>query len=434
MAAGLAMVLAACALPQNDASAPTPELAETPPNIIWIIADDQAYGDFGFMGHDIIKTPNLDKLAAESAVFPNGYVPSSLCRASLATLITGKYAFDHGICFNDPPEGIAHADTFRFLQMQTPVPMELKQQGYRSLQTGKFWEGVYTNGGFTDGMTQGRRHGDEGLKIGRVTMKPIDTFIGSGGEDPFFIWFAPYLPHAPFDASERFRQPYEGLGLDSRTLGYYANIAWLDETVGQLMDLLEKHDAMDNTVIMFVVDNGWAVKEAGATYKDLNGRILPFHRRSKQSPYENGVRTPIMVKWPGRIEPGRYDNLVSSIDFYPTTLAMAQMDQRPELPGLNLLPFLKKQATLAPRTVFGEIYLHSSIELDNPGINMTHRWARKGDWKLIVNDYDEGKAELYNLRDDPAEKNNLAIDPAQASRVAGMRAEIEAWWSINPSS
>lgn len=432
MAAGLALVLAACTAPQTDASALAPELAETPPNIIWIIADDQAYGDFGFMGHDIIKTPNLDKLAAESALFPNGYVPSSLCRASLATLITGKYAFDHGICFNDPPEGIAHADTFRFLQMQTPVPMELKQQGYRSLQTGKFWEGVYTNGGFTDGMTEGRRHGDKGLQIGRVTMEPIDTFL-SKGEDPFFIWFAPYLPHSPFDAAQRLREPYEGKGLDDRTVGYYANIAWLDETIGQLMDLLEKHDEMDNTIIMFVVDNGWAVKEAGSTYKDLNGRTLPFHRRSKQSPYEDGVRTPIMVKWPGKIAPGRHDNLVSSIDFYPTTLAMAQMDQRSDLPGLNLLPFLTKQATLAPRTVFGEIYLHSSIELDNPGINMTHRWARKGDWKLIVNDYDEGKAELYNLRDDPREKNDLAADPAQASRVAGMRAEIEAWWTINPA-
>lgn len=433
MAAGLALVLAACTVPQTDAGALAPELAETPPNIIWIIADDQAYGDFGFMGHDIIKTPNLDKLAAESALFPNGYVPSSLCRASLATLITGKYAFDHGICFNDPPEGIAHADTFRFLQMQTPVPMELKQQGYRSLQTGKFWEGVYTNGGFTDGMTEGRRHGDKGLQIGRVTMEPIDTFMGNADEDPFFIWFAPYLPHSPFDAAQRLRDPYEGMGLDDRTVAYYANIAWLDETIGQLMDLLEKHDEMDNTIIMFVVDNGWAVKEAGSTYRDLNGRRLPFHRRSKQSPYEDGVRTPIMVKWPGKIAPGRHDNLVSSIDFYPTTLAMAQMDQRSDLPGLNLLPFLTKQATLAPRTVFGEIYLHSSIELDNPGINMTHRWARKGDWKLIVNDYDEGKAELYNLRDDPREKNDLAADPAQASRVAGMRAEIEAWWTINPA-
>lgn len=431
--AAMVAVVAGCIAPQAEGGQGlAAEGSGDRPNIIWIIADDQAFKDFGFMGNTLVHTPNLDRLAAQSAVFPNGYVPSSLCRASLATLITGKYAFDHGICFNDPPKGFTQPDTFKFLQMQTPIPKELKSRGYRSMQTGKFWEGAFTNGGFTDGMTLGGRHGDAGLTIGRKTMAPIDTFLGGTGSDPFFLWFAPYLPHAPFDAPERFEAPFAGKGLDKKTLRYYANIHWLDETVGQLMDLLEKHDKMDDTVIMFIVDNGWAPLLDGKSYRDLQGRALYFDPRSKSSPYEEGVRTPIMVKWPGRIKPGRYDDLVSSVDFYPTTLAIAGLDQRNDLKGRNLLPFVLRKSSMAPRTIFGEIYYHTSVNLDDTKVNVTHRWARKGDWKLIVNDYDKGRPELYNLIEDPGEKRNLAQAPAQKARLAAMQGEVEQWWKAAP--
>ena len=426
--AGAITVLVSCAVPQENPASGAGQTAPAPPNIIWIIADDQAYSDFGFMGNDVVKTPHLDKLASESALFPNGYVPSSLCRASLATLITGKYAFDHGICFNDPPKGIPHSATFRFLEMQEPIPRALKARGYRSLQTGKFWEGVYSNGGFTDGMTQGTRHGDEGLKIGRETMEPIRQFLGDVGDDPFFIWFAPYLPHAPFNAVEAYKEPFRAMGLDERTVGYYANISWLDDTIGELMELLEKSGKADNTVIMFIVDNGWLPNREGESFRDLQGRNLRFDARSKQSPYEGGVRTPVFVHWPGRIAPARHDELVSSIDFFPTTLAFAGAPQNFDLPGTNLRPFVEQRVSLSPRTIFGEIYYHSSIDLDDPKVNMTHRWARKGDWKLILNDHDEGRPELYDLASDPDEKIDLASDARHSARVAAIRAEIEEWW------
>lgn len=426
--AGLLAALTSCALQQDGAAIEGTSTTEARPNIVWIIADDQAYTDFGFMGHDIVRTPHLDKLASESAVFPNGYVPSSLCRASLATLITGKYAFDHGICFNNPPEGIPHSMTTSFLEIQRPIPLALQAGGYRSLQTGKFWEGVYTNGGFTDGMSQGTRHGDAGLRIGRKTMEPIRTFLAENKEDPFFIWFAPYLPHAPFDAVESYKEPFRGKGLSKREIGYYANISWLDDTVGQLTELLEESGQADNTVIMFIVDNGWLPNRDGESFRDLQGRTLRFDARSKQSPYEGGVRTPVFVRWPGKIKPGRYDDLISSIDFFPTTLSLAGLSQQRELPGRDLLPFLKQQASLPPRTVFGEIYYHDSVVLGNPRVNMTHRWARKSDWKLILNDHNDGQPELYNLILDPKEKNNLAADPEQAMRVSEIRAEIDEWW------
>lgn len=425
---GLFAALIGCALAPEKTTEVELSQQQTPPNIVWIISDDQAYSDFGFMGHDLVRTPHLDKLASESALFPNGYVPSSLCRASLATLITGKYAFDHGICFNDPPDGIPHSETFRFLQAQKPMPMELQAAGYRSMQTGKFWEGVYTNGGFTDGMTMGTRHGDAGLRIGRKTMEPIDAFLSDVGDDPFFIWFAPYLPHAPFDAVEAYKEPFRGKGLGRREIGYYANISWLDDTVGQLMDLLEKNGQEDNTVIMFVVDNGWLPNRDGESFRDLQGRNLRFDARSKQSPYEGGVRTPIFVRWPGRIKPGRHDDLVSSIDFFPTTMALAGLPAAEGLPGRNLRPFLEHRASLPPRTVFGEIYYHTSLELDNPTVNMTHRWARRDDWKLILNDHDQGRPELYNLALDPDEKRDLAADPDHADKLTSLRDEIQAWW------
>src|SRR5262245_52746572 len=123
---------------------------ERPPNVVMIVADDQSWTDFGFMGHNVIQTPRLDRLAAESALFPNAYVPTSLCRASLATLLTGLYAHQHKICCNDPPEGVDRALMHPFIKQAPTVPRLLAKAGYRSFQTGKFWEGHHSNAGFTD--------------------------------------------------------------------------------------------------------------------------------------------------------------------------------------------------------------------------------------------------------------------------------------------
>ena len=126
------------------------------PNVVLIISDDQGWGDFGFMGHEVIRTPNLDRLAADSAVFPNGYVPTSLCRASLASLMTGLYGTQHKICCNDFPTEKDRSATHPFIKSVPTVPRLLAEAGYASLQTGKFWEGHYSNAGFTDGMTDAR--------------------------------------------------------------------------------------------------------------------------------------------------------------------------------------------------------------------------------------------------------------------------------------
>ena len=169
-----------------------PLQAAAPPNVVLIISDDQGWKDYSFMGHPQIRTPHLDKLASRSLVYTRGYVPDSLCRPSLATMLTGQYPNRHKITGNDPvaPPGMPRPKFYKSpafkegrevmnanLAKHPLLPAVLGEKGYLSLQTGKWWQGHFRNGGFTHGMTQGGRHGDEGLSIGRESMKPISDFI-----------------------------------------------------------------------------------------------------------------------------------------------------------------------------------------------------------------------------------------------------------------
>ena len=211
--------------------------AEQPPNIVLIISDDQSWTDFGFMGHETIKTPNLDKLAKESVTFRRGYVPTALCRPSLMTLVTGLHAHQNNVTGNDPArtkQNASHAEKsgkearellISNIDKHPTVPRLLKEKGYLSFQCGKWWEGSYQRGGFTHGMTrgypkQGGRHGDDGLKIGREGMGPINDFIDTAveAEKPFFIWYAPFLPHTPHTPPERLLKKYQQ---DGRPLADY---------------------------------------------------------------------------------------------------------------------------------------------------------------------------------------------------------------------
>src|SRR5258708_5506719 len=293
-----------------------------------IVADDQGWTDFGFMGHPVVSTPRLDALAAESALFPNAYVPTSLCRASLATLLTGLYAHQHQICCNDPPEGVDRAAMHPFIKQAPALPRLLGQAGYRSFQTGKFWEGHFSNAGFTDGMTTKGRHGEEGLVIGRQTMQPIYDFLAADREKPFFIWYAPMLPHEPHVPPPQLLEKY---AVDGRTLKlakYYAMCERFDATCGQLLDELDRRHLRENTLVVFVVDNGW-IQETGET-RTTRGNFAP---QSKLSPYDGGLRTPVMLRWPGHTRPGRYEDLVSTIDLVPTILAACAVATPKELPG-----------------------------------------------------------------------------------------------------
>ena len=225
-----------------------------------IIGDDQAWGDFGFMGHPVIETPNLDQLAAESALFRRGYVPSSLCRPSLATLISGLYPHQHKIAGNDPAPGTDRGEMLRHIRRIPALPRLLAPKGYVSHQSGKWWEGNFREGGFTAGMTHGDprrkgRHGDEGLKIGREGLQPVFDFIDGADGKPFLIWYAPFLPHTPHTPPKRLLDKYQSADRPSELARYYAMCEWFDETCGELLDGLQSRALKDNTLVVFVTDN-----------------------------------------------------------------------------------------------------------------------------------------------------------------------------------
>ncbi len=321
------------------------------PNVVMIISDDQRYADFGFMGNVDVHTPNLDRLAAQSARFTHGYVPSSVCRPSLATLLTGLYPHQHGIHFNHPPPGFAKLtktpaigkqqyDQLRrqgaaLIRDSATLPRLLAAQGYRCLQTGKYWEGHFRNAGFTDGMTiaepSGGRYGDKqlangdivahgngdhGLAIGRETMKPIDDFLDDRGDSPFFIWYAPFLPHTPHDAPQQYFDLVDRKVPPFRR-PYYASIAQFDATVGQLVDAIERRRLEENTLFVFVVDNGW---QPDPERFIANRSQWEHTATSKRAPFDAGLRTPILIRWDGQTVAATYDAPVSSVDIVPTIL------------------------------------------------------------------------------------------------------------------
>ncbi len=427
--------------------------ADGPPNIVLILSDDQAWTDYSFMGHEYIETPHLDALAKRSAVFTRGYVPTALCRPSLATLATGLYVHQHKISGNDPAKlpgmvkGKKESDEYRALKEKLishidaqPTIMDLVgEQGYLSHQSGKWWEGNYKRGGFTHGMTRGfpqpgGRHGDDGLKIGREGMKPVFDFIDMAvdEEKPFYLWYAPFLPHTPHNPPQRLFEKYKAKGIESDHVArYYAMCEWFDETCGQLIDYVDDKGLTENTLFVYICDNGWIQSP------DKGG----YAPRSKQSANEGGVRQPTMFSWPGVIEPGdRGEQLCSSVDIVPTMLAAAGAKIPDNLPGYNLLPILKSGEPTPREIVFGEGCAHDVANVDDPEESLLYRWAIEGKWKLLLT-YDgvvgryasshpreEKRPQLYDLFADPTEDHNVAKDHPEV--VARLAKKIEEWYPV----
>ena len=217
---------------------------------------------------------------ARGMTFTRGYVPVALCGPSLATIVTGLYPHQHGVLGNDPVfpnrEKLGYGSEFytkragyyediigNFEQLKT-LPDLLSEKGYVSFQTGKWWMGNYKNGGFDYGMThgdpaRGGRHGDEGLKIGREGMDTIFQFIDYAlkEEKPFFLWYTPFLPHTPHNPPDSLLQKYLPVAPSKNVADYWAMCEWFDITCGQLMDFVDKKGLSENTLFVYVCDNGW---------------------------------------------------------------------------------------------------------------------------------------------------------------------------------
>lgn len=418
-------------------------VAADPPNVVLIISDDQAWTDFGFMGHEHIRTPHIDRLARQSRTFTRGYVCDSLCRPSLVTLITGLYPHQHGIVGNDPPppddlkgasKRVQRSDP-RYLQRRIdyikhidddPRLAEIlhRRLGYLSHQSGKWWEGNFSRGGFTHGMThgdrrRGGRHGDNGLIIGRQGLDPIFQFIDASTKQkkPFFVYYAPFMPHTPHTPPKRLLEKYRDKTPHLPIAKYWAMCEWFDETVGQLLGHLDQKGLAENTIVLFVVDNGWINQTGRSAYAP----------RSKRSQYDGGVRTPIMVRWPAKVKP-KMDttHAVNSIDLVPTVLSAVGLKPTAEMQGIDLLD---AAAVENRKAIFGEIFEHDIQHMTRPVASLRFRWVIEGEWKLILPHSarePKAKSELFHITADPHERNNLAAQ--RSGIVARLTKRIDDWW------
>ena len=431
-----------------------PCVAGDSPNIVLIISDDQAWTDYSFMGHKVIQTPHLDRLAKRSATFPRGYVPTALCRPSLMTLATGLYTHQHKTSGNDPSHALASPKTQaqKYKQLQGELIAHIDQhptvakllgaKGYLSHQSGKWWEGDFKRGGFTHGMSRGfpqrgGRHGDDGLTIGRKGMKPVFDFIDESvaAEKPFFVWYAPFLPHTPHTPPKRLLDKYKDKVDSLFVAKYYAMCEWFDETVGQLVEKIDESGQADNTLIVYICDNGWIQSQAKRGYAP----------RSKQTANEGGTRQPTMFCWPGVIKPGdRGKQLCSSVDLVPTMLSAGGVDVPKGLPGFDLMPILKSGEPTPRKEVFGEGFAHDIRELEKPEASLLYRWVVEDKWKLLLT-YDgevgryktshprtEKRPQLFNLVTDPGEQKNVASE--NAAVVARLAKKIDGWWPVKERS
>ena len=426
---------------------------EEKPNIILIIADDMNWDDCGAYGHKTIRTPNLDKMAAEGMRFDHAYLTASSCSPSRASIITGRYPHNTGA---EQLHWAMPKGTITFVQ-------KIKEQGYYTAAAGKWHMGDNVREHFDtihDASVAGFQlpTGDGKTPPKMVAKKPagcedwIPTLKARPKDKPFFMWFAALDPHRayekgaldpPHKASDVVVPPHLPDTPDVREdlRLYYDEIGRLDQYVGKVIAELEAQGVADNTLILFISDNG-----------------RPFPR-DKTSLYDGGIKTPWIIKWPGKIKPGTVSkSLVRSIDLATTFTAIAGAEDPGTYEGVNFLPVLKDPKAEVRKYAIGEDHWHDYED--------HARSIGNQKWKLIRNDYNDlpatpsadagrsltwqsmlklnkmgkltlaqkacfitprPKYELYDLENDPQELNNLANDKKYAAVMKELMSELDKW-------
>lgn len=415
--AGFALLVLLCGCTTPETSEPK---KPSRPNLVLIVGDDHGYDDFGFAGHPEIQTPNVDALVREGVLFPLGYSTASLCKPALRSLLTGLQPrqwrrFARHLLRESGPGSTAvrHLET---------LPRILGRHGYASFQGGKYFEGTYDAAGFTDGVTPpGSARNRRGVyaaeaqhAIGRTTMEPILTFLDEPREDPFFLWFAPLLPHVPFDAPAEYQDLYADGDQSPANAEYWANISWFDASVGQLLRALEERGLRENTLVVYVVDNGWEPTWRGYPMGTI---------RAKGSLHDRGFRTPIVFSWPGVLpQDVEVDRLVSLIDIYPTLLDFAGVPVPPARTGRSLRPLLEGGTSAENETVVGDLRTVRRIR-SWTGPRKPDGFVRTRDWHFLA--YGDGPIELYSMTSDPEEEENVA--EAHPAVVQRLRQRLRLW-------
>ena len=437
------------------------------PNLVIILADDLGYGDLGAYGHQIVKTPNIDKLAQEGVKFTDYYAPAPLCSPSRAGLLTGRMTFRTGI-----RSWIPEGKNVALGRNELTIANLLKQQGYDTAIMGKLhlnaggdrtdqpqakdmgfdYRLVNTAGFVSDSTLDNAK---ERPRYGMVyptgftrNEKPIGRAKTFSGElvssevvnwldkkkdnNPFFLYVAFTEVHSPLASPKKYLDMYApyisayakqhpdlfyGDWADKPWRGageYYANISYMDAQVGKVLDKIKAMGEEDNTIVIFTSDNGPVTREARKVYElNLAGETDGLRGR-KDNLWEGGIRVPAIIKYGHHIPQGMVSETpMSGLDWMPT---LAQMMNFP-LPkdrtydGQSIVPVLEKQAFKREKPLIFGIDMPFQ---DDP----TDEWAiRDGDWKMIIDR--EGKAKyLYNLKQDRAETlNQIGKQPEIEQRM-----------------
>lgn len=453
---------------QIGPSESTTPVAERPPNIVLILADDLGLNDISTFGGGVadgrVKTPNIDQLAADGAMFRQSYAGNATCAPSRAMIMTGRYPARTGFEFTPTPAGMRPLVSMVAASIdnglprpsggndeESAIPYEqqglpsseltiaelLKQKGYYTAHIGKWHlgrsKGLAPNDqGFDDSLLMASGlylpENDPNVVNAKLEFDPIDRFLwagmtysasfNNGGDErflpggyltdywtdesikviknnkhrPFFLYLAHWGVHTPLQAT---REDYEAVGdiKPHRLRVYAAMMRALDRSVGRVMEALEQEGLAENTIVMFSSDNG------GAGYIGLPEVNSPY-RGWKLTMFEGGIRVPLFMRWPARINPGTVVNEpVAHIDYLPTMAAAAgvSVPEEIEIDGENLLPLTADGSGAETNWTRDTLFWQSGY----------YRIVRHKDWKLQVSTNPE-KAWLYNLAVDPTEQNNLA--------------------------
>lgn len=406
------------------------------PNILLINIDDMGWRDAGFMGSEYYETPTLDALAAGGMIFTNAYASASNCAPSRACMMSGQWSPRHGIyTVNSSERGkssdrklIPTPNTTTLPDSQYIITEALKDAGYITCHAGKWHlSDDPTSQGF-DVNIGGNHSGNPGsyyppwhrvpsldpptesYYLTNLIMDKTLAFLDTVGERPFFMYYSPYAVHTPIHPVKKLLSKYkEKPAWKGQSNAEYATMVEnLDRQIGRMIDKLKVAGKLDNTFILFSSDNGGVY---GIT------RQWPL-RSGKGAYYEGGIREPMFVRWPGKVSPGTKTGIpVSNLDFYPTLLEVAGLE-KPDgkvLDGKSILPILTGEKIWKERPLFWHfpIYLEAYLKEGDPTQDPLFRTrpgsaVRQGDWKLIQY-FEYNDLELYNLKEDIGEKNNLAV-------------------------
>ena len=426
-------------------------------NVVLMVADDLGAHDLASSGSRFHETPNLDRLAREGVQFTQAYSACTVCSPTRAALMTGKYParlkITDWIAGHDAPKAKLRppADWVKALPLSEQTLAErAKASGRATAHIGKWHLGGEGFGPLQQGfdLNLGGDHrgqppsyfspyglpqlpdGPRGEYLTDREGTEAAAFIRGHRDQPFFLQVAFHSVHTPLQAKpglvEKYRKKARKVGGSQTNAVYAAMLESLDAAVGQVLSALDSSGLTDRTVVVFTSDNGGLV--LGQNPPTSNTPL----RSGKGSPYEGGIRVPLLVRWPGVAVPqGRVDQPVISMDIAATVAAAMSGSSAETLEdGSNLGPLLKDASARLRRDVIGWHYPHY-----HPGGATPYSAIRAGDWKLIQY-YEDGRHELFDLAQDPGETRNVAAEQPQrvmdlSRRLADWQGRVGAQWPMS---